>query len=67
MNPEKFRERARRKQTDDEWIQLHEDIEAYAATNPREEDLKKYLPFGVAERVYMMWDGIMRERGIIKD
>ena len=67
MEPEKFIERWRSVRTDDEWVQLYNDIEAYAATNPSKDDLKKYLPFGVCENVFMMWDGIMRERGIIKD
>jgi hypothetical protein len=51
--------------TDDEWLQLHEDILEFLKSNPPEEERRMFVPLGYLEMTSMVYDGIMRGRGLI--
>lgn len=62
MSAEELISRINKKNTDDEWLQLHKDILKFLDGNPSEEDRRKFVPLGYLETVSMICDGILRKR-----
>ena len=44
--------------TDDEWLEIMDEIEEFLKSDPPEEERKLFAPFGYLEIVTMMCDGI---------
>lgn len=62
MNADDIIKRIQNKEnTDEEWLNIHEDILAFIENNPSEEDKKKFIPLGYLEMVSMICDGIKRK------
>ncbi len=47
---------------DDEWIRLDKEVEEWLKTNPPEDERKLFVPFGAAEVIGMMADGVHYKR-----
>ena len=52
--------------TEDEWLQIKEEIIIFLKSNPLEEEKKLFVPLGYAEMVCIICDGIERKRGMKK-
>lgn len=49
-------------ENDDEWLEIEQWINEFLKSNPSEKDKKLFVPFGWAESVCMICDGIRRWR-----
>lgn len=44
--------------TDEEWLEIRDEVKAFLKSNPSEEERKLFVPLGCMEIVTMMCDGI---------